>query len=253
MRGYLAFSKKEFMENLRNYRFFSIFAIFLIFGFLSPLLAKLTPDLLAAFAPDLVLFSTAPTALDAWEQFYKNISGLGMSIMLIIFCNLLSSEYQKGTLNVLFTKGLSRTTVILSKFSIAAAIMTISYWVSFFICDSYTKYFWPDLNLSNIIFAAFALWLVGIMYLSILILGCVLFKPAFSSIFFLLSCTVIMTLLSLPSQFTSYSPTILLTKNLDLLSGTATIGQFTIPILLTLFLSIICLSTAIVLFRQKQI
>ena len=32
MKGYIAFIKKEFVENLKNYRFFILFAIFAIFG-----------------------------------------------------------------------------------------------------------------------------------------------------------------------------------------------------------------------------
>ena len=32
MKGYIAFVKKEFVENLKNYRFLILFAIFAIFG-----------------------------------------------------------------------------------------------------------------------------------------------------------------------------------------------------------------------------
>lgn len=48
MKGYIAFIKKEFVENLKNYRFFILFAIFAIFGLSSAFLAKFTPEIIAA-------------------------------------------------------------------------------------------------------------------------------------------------------------------------------------------------------------
>lgn len=41
MKGYIAFVKKEFVENLKNYRFLILFAIFAIFGMSSALSALL--------------------------------------------------------------------------------------------------------------------------------------------------------------------------------------------------------------------
>lgn len=78
MSGYIAFIKKEFTENMKNYRFLILFAVFLIFGIMSAFLAKFTPEILSALAADMEMTSE-PVALDAWKQFYKNISGVGFS------------------------------------------------------------------------------------------------------------------------------------------------------------------------------
>ena len=53
MKGYIAFVKKEFVENLKNYRFLILFAIFAIFGMSSAFLAKFTPEIIAAFGAGL--------------------------------------------------------------------------------------------------------------------------------------------------------------------------------------------------------
>lgn len=84
MREYIAFTKKEFKENIRNYKLLSLTILFLVFGIMSPLSAKFMPDLIAHFAPTLKV-TTAPTALDSWTQFSGNISGLGTSLTLIVF------------------------------------------------------------------------------------------------------------------------------------------------------------------------
>ena len=57
MNGYIAFVKKEFMENIKNYRFFILFAVFLTFGIASAFLAKFTPEILSALAADMEMNS----------------------------------------------------------------------------------------------------------------------------------------------------------------------------------------------------
>lgn len=252
MREYIVFTKKEFIENLRNYKLFSLVALFLILGISSPLSAKFMPDLIAHFAPTLKV-TAAPTALDSWTQFSSNISGLGMSLTLIIFCNILSNEYSKGTLVIMLTKGLSRSSVILSKFSVTVIIMSIGFWLSFLAAYGYTIYFWPDANLYHIVFSAFSLWLIGIMYISILILGCVLFKSAFPSVLLVLVSTITISLLSLPKQLAPYSPNFIISKNIDLISGKVVASEFIIPIIVTIIISIVFLLAAVILFKKKQV
>ncbi|AVD36353.1 ABC transporter permease [Clostridioides difficile] len=252
MREYIAFTKKEFKENLRNYKLFSLIILFLVFGIMSPLSAKFMPDLIAHFAPTLKV-TTAPTALDSWTQFSGNISGLGASLTLIVFCNILSNEYSKGTLVIMLTKGLSRSSVILSKFSIAVIIMTIGFWLSFLCTYGYTMYFWPTENLNHIIFSAFNLWLINIMYITILILGCVLFRPAFASVLLVLVATLILSLISIPKQIAPYTPNFILSKNIDLVSGKVAAPEFIIPMIVTIVISIICLLLAVILFKKKAV
>ena len=52
------------------------------------------------------------------------------------------------------TKGLSRKAVILAKYTVAAALMTISYWIGYAATYGYTALLWNDLRLKPIIFPA---------------------------------------------------------------------------------------------------
>jgi ABC-2 type transport system permease protein len=228
-------------------------AIFLIFGLMSPLLAKFTPQLMKALMPNLAEAFGKPTALDSWMQFYKNISSLGLSLTIILFSSCLSGEYAKGTLTIMLTKGLSRPAVVLSKFSAAAVILTVSYWLAFGVTCGYTAYLWPSPSLPHIFFAAFALWIAGLLYLCILMLGCVLFRQAFTSILFLLVITVIMGLVEQIEQTAGYSPVILISKNIDLLSGTVSASYFTIPLIVSIITSAVLLIMSIAVFNKKQL
>lgn len=253
MRGFIAFLKKEITENIRNYRLLIMLSIFFIFGVMSPLLAKFTPQLMESLMPNLAEAFENTTALDSWTQFYKNVSSLGLSLTIILFSSCLSGEYAKGTLTIMLTKGLSRSAVVLSKFSVVAVILTVSYWLSFGVTYGYTAYLWPGDSLPYIFFAAFALWIVGLLYLCILMLGCVLFRQAFTSILFLLVISVIMGLLEQIEQTAGFSPAILLSKNVDLISGEVAISYFIIPLIISVFLSAILLIVSITVFNKKQL
>lgn len=252
MSGYIAFVKKEFTENMKNYRFLIMFAVFLIFGITSAFLAKFTPEILSALAADIEM-SSEPVALDAWKQFYKNISGVGFSAFIILYGSCLSGEYSKGTLVLMVTKGLSRKTVILAKYTVTAILMTISYWISYAATYGYTAFLWKDASLANAALAALALWIVGFLYLSILMIGCVIFRQTFTSILFTGGIVVFISLLGIIEPIAKFSPFILTTKNVDLISGEIALSDFMIPAVVSIVISILGLLLAIRLFNKKQL
>lgn len=252
MKGYIAFVKKELMENMKNYRFLILLTVFLIFGIMSAFLAKFTPEILSVLAADMEMTSE-PVALDAWKQFYKNISGVGFSAFIILFGSCLSNEYSKGTLVLMVTKGLSRKAVILAKYTAAAVLMTISYWIGYAAAFGYTALLWNDTGLSHIAFAAASLWIVGFLYLSILMIGCVIFKQTFTSILFTGGIAAVISLLGMIEPIAEFNPFILTSKNIDLISGEAIPAEFVIPIFVSVILSIFGLLTAIRLFDKKQL
>lgn len=251
MNGYIAFVKKEFMENIKNYRFFILFAVFLTFGIASAFLAKFTPEILSALAADMEM-NSEPVALDAWKQFYKNISGVGFSAFIILYGSCLSTEYSKGTLILMVTKGLSRKAVILAKFTVAAILMTLCYWDSYG-AATVIQLTYGIIQTADVAFAAFALWIAGFLYLSILMVGCVIFKQTFTSILFTGGIAALISLLGVIKPLAGLNPFILTTKNVDLISGMAAVSDFLIPALISIGISISGLLTAIWLFNRKQL
>lgn len=252
MNGYAAFLKKELTENMKNYRFPILFAVFLIFGLTSPFLAKFMPDILSAMAPDMQMGS-APVALDAWEQFYKNISGVGFSAFIILFGSCMSGEYSKGTLVLLVTKGLPRRAVIFAKYTVAAVLMTVCYWIGFLAAYCYTAYLWPGTILSNVFPAAFYLWLIGFLYLSILLLGCVVFKQTFTSILFTGGVVAIISLLGIAEPLAKYNPFLLTSKNVELISGAVSVSELFVPAMISVAITVVGLWSSILLFDRKQL
>ncbi|MCU7200933.1 hypothetical protein [Turicibacter sanguinis] len=68
MRGYLAFVKKELLEQVRTYKLLILFLVFFIFGMLSPLMAKLMPEILRQMPMDGITITIPdPTAIDSYS------------------------------------------------------------------------------------------------------------------------------------------------------------------------------------------
>lgn len=253
MSGYLAFTKKELIENIRNYRVLLMLGIFIFFGISSPLLAKFMTELIESFEMNMEITIKEPTAYDSWVQFYKNVSSMGISLTVILFSSSMSGEYTKGTLMIMLTKGLSRRAVILSKYTASVLIMTASFWISFGINHLYTAFLWPGEKLTNVLTAAIVMWIAALMYLSVLMLGCVLYRQAFTSILFLLVFTVILSLLGMTSLFESVSPIFLNTKNVELLNGSILASRFVLPGIVSICLSVVLLVASVILFQKKQL
>ena len=116
MRNYVTFLKKEWLESLRTYKLFVMLASFSILGIMNPLIAKLTPEIIDLAMPEGMEIAVAvPTAFDSWAQFYKNTGQIGVIVTVIVFSGIISVELSRGTLIHMLTKGLSRSSVILSK------------------------------------------------------------------------------------------------------------------------------------------
>ena len=254
MRAYFAFTKKEFLEAFRTYKLPILAAVFILLGIMNPLTAKLTPQLLKSFMPEGMLITIPePTAIDSWAQFFKNVNQMGLIVTVIMFSGIMATEFSKGTLIIVFTKGLKRSSVILSKFTVAAVLWTLSLSICFAVSYGYTVYFWNGDGLLKILFAVLCLWLFGIMLMSVLLLGGVILKNSYGSLLFVVGTTVVMFLLNIIPDVKKHNPLLLITGNMDLITGKLTVSDFTSPILIGIVLLLTMLITTVQLFNKKHI
>lgn len=252
MRGFTAFVKKECMENVKNHRLLILTAVFLIFGITNAPLAKYTPDILSALADGLTM-NAEPIALDAWTQFFKNNSGIGMSAVIILFGGMLASEYTRGTLVLMVTKGLPRRTIILAKYVVSVLIMSLCYWLSFAVTYIYTAYYWPGNALSHTVLAAAALWLIGFFYLAVLLLGGVLFRQTFSAILFTGGIVALLSLANVFDLGSTMNPIRLTGDNLAIIEGSVKIADLFGSFVVTAVCTIVALVAAVKLFERKAL
>lgn len=254
MRGYSAFLKKELIEQVRTYRLFIMLTVFFIFGMMSPLAAKLLPEILASAMPEGISITLAdPVALDSWSQFFKNISQMGLIVTVILFGGVLSTELSKGTLINMLTKGLSRSAVIASKFSAMILLWTAAYALAFLVGLGYTAYLFPGQTLPHLGFSVFCLWMFGVFLLSTLLLAASLTKNTFGAL--LLLCLVLggLLLANIFPDWQAFNPLMLSSQNVALLGGATAVSEMTKSLIVTASATVAFLGLSVVIFRKRAL
>lgn len=252
MRAFLAMTKKEFLESLRTYRLLIVATVFLLFGMLNPITAKIMPKLLSSFMPEGMTVTLAePGAIDSWIQFYKNMS-TQLILFIIVFCGIVANELSRGTLINMLTKGLSRKTVILSKFTATISIWTVSYLICFGTTFAYTMYLLPG-ELPNVAFSALCMWLFGVLQISMMLLGGVLSGSIYGSLLLAGGFTGILMVINIAPKLEKYNPYLLSSGSVSLLTSNIDISDFYVSICVTLVLIFFFIIGSIMLFDKKQI
>lgn len=256
MNQVVAFTKKECMELTRSGKLYILMIIFFIFGIMNPAFAKLTPFLFEMLSESLkeqgiMVMEVTVTAMTSWEQYYKNMS-IEFIVFVIMFCGIFTSEYQKGTLINVLTKGLSRWKVVLSKSIIMILTWTLCYWLCFGVTYGYNAYFWDNSIAENIIFAAGASYLFGILLISIIVLTSSFMKNSSSVLLFTGGIYLVVYLLNMIPKLSKYLP-IKLTSGLELLKGSSQVSDYGLSILVTIILIVVAFTLAIINFNRRKL
>jgi ABC-2 type transport system permease protein len=221
---------------------------------MSPALAKLMPDLIKTATPKGMTISIpSPTALDSWGQFFKNVGQMGLLVLVIVFCGIIANEFSHGTLINMLTKGLKRSTVILSKLTAATVIWTLSYLLSFILTYFYTAYFWKMDPMHHMFVTFFSLWLFGVFLISLVILGGTVFKNIYGSLLVTGGAVSVMMLLNIYPKLQKYNPIILSSDNMSLLTAQKDVSDFMPAIIICTVLIVVLVSISILAFNKKQV
>jgi ABC-2 type transport system permease protein len=254
MRNYLVFLKKEVLEYAKTYKLLIMLMVFAVFGITNPLMAKLLPEILGSLMTDgIIMALPEATAYDAWTQFFKNATQMGLIVMVILFSGILSSELSTGTLINMLTKGLSRTAVILSKYTCMVLVWTISIALCFGLTYGYTVYLFPAGETANLLFSTFCLWLFGLFLLAILLLAATLTKSNYGCLLITGAVVVACMLVNIIPTTHRYNPISLAVDNLGLITNSIEVPSLYCTILISCLLSFLFVLLSVLIFRKKQL
>ena len=196
---------------------------------------------------------TNPTAMDSWAQFFKNVGQMGLFVLVIVFCGIMANEFSKGTLINILTKGMKRSSVILSKFTVATVIWTLSYLLCLAVCYGYTAYYFTMDGLNNGFISFFSMWLYGILLIALVIFGGVLFKNIYGSLLLTGGLVVVMTLINIVPKFQKYNPATLTGYNMQLLMAQKTLSDILPALIISAVLIVSVMVASIMVFNKKQV
>ncbi len=180
MSGFGPFFGKELAEIRRTWRIWVIPGMLLFFAATSPFLALVAPKLVSSLAgPDsgLVIRLPEPTALDAYGQFFRNLSQLVIIAVIIAGAGVVSGERSSGTAILMLSKPLSRTAFVLAKLAAQLALLAGATTLALGVCLAVTRAVFPPAPVAPLIVATL-LWLV---YAGLLVVVMTLFSVVFHS------------------------------------------------------------------------
>ncbi len=255
MRVYMAFLKKEFMEMLRSGRLVTLAIIFMLFGIMNPAIAKLTPALMKMVSESMEEMGIIPgevvvNDMTSWTQFYKNVP-MALIIFLVMFSGIVTAEYQKKTIVPMLTKGVSPTTVFLSKYTMVQLTWTMGYALTFFITYFYNEYFWGNAA-EHIAYTAVCSYVSGVFWLSVMLLMSVICEGNTSVIVATAVVFFVIYMCGLTPGLKNYLPTKLMASN-ELMVGKSASSDYTISMVVTITISVICTAASGVLIKRKAV
>lgn len=253
MRALVAFIKKEWLEGIAHYRLLIVLTLFTVLGLMNVFTAKFTPQLISRFvSEELAKTFPEPTIMDVWLQFFKNTSQMGLVVVVIMFSGILTQEYQKETLTILLTKGLSRWKVIIGKLVSSSLFFTLGYWLSVVVTYLY-GWFYFDQGVLNMWVAVLMLWLFGLFLLVISLLGGIHFRQNSGVLLFTVIVFGLMLLANILPGIQVYNPISLALNNGALLEGTIQVVDFYPAIAVTLVFSVLMVILGILRFNKKAL
>ena len=255
MRKVIVLVKKELMESSRKYKLLVMLISFFLIGIISPIGTKYLGEILRQLLPEgYVLNVRKASEIEAYFQFFKNLSQIGLIVLIFVTSSLMSEELEKRTIVNVLTKGIDRKYIIISKFLSSSLIWAISYTISFVAFRYYVGVFWKNeisilpVTYSNLIVFEYGLLIIGINLLLGLILKNRILTVVFCFIFNLLQMFI-----SIFPQMYKILPISLLSQCVYIVEGKITIAETSIATVITLVCIILSLLLAIYLFRRKEI
>jgi ABC-2 type transport system permease protein len=247
---------KELREQWRTYRFLVIAVVFVAFaGLLSPIMAKLTPELLKSLTTStgqtISIQLPEPTAADSLAQFLKNLTQIGVIALILVVMGVVALERERGTAATVLSKPVSRLSFLLAKFAALTMTFAASLILAALACWYYTVVLFGSLDaglfLRLSLLAALYLW----VWLAVTFLCSALFKSQIAAGGLAFGVYVASSLLGIVPRLKDYLPGALIEGAGKLsLGAPADVGRAAV---MSLLLVGICLIAAWQVFERHEL
>ncbi len=165
----LYFFQKEWQEIIKTPKWIVLTSVFLLFGIASPIAAKYMNELVAGIG-ELQIQLPEATIVDSYLQFFKNMYGLSILVVMMTFMSTVVEEKVRGSVLLVLTKGLSRSSFLLQKFLASVLFFTLVYTLSIVAHLYYTSLLFPMQTIAQGLIPFLLFWIYGVVLLSVTLL-----------------------------------------------------------------------------------
>lgn len=145
--------RKELLEQWRTYRLLVVVSVLLLFGgFIAPLSAKYTPELVKALAPggdEIAQLIPEPTAAVAVQEYVQNVSQFGVLIALLVTMGAVAGEKARSTAALMLVKPLPRGVFLTAKFVALGLTFAASILIAAVACFYYVMVLFEALDVAS--------------------------------------------------------------------------------------------------------
>lgn len=247
--------KKEILEFTRSKKLLILAGLFLFIAVASPITAKLIPDLLKNIpnTSGITINIPEPTWRDSIDQFVKNITQIGIIVIVFIFAGIVAEEKNKKTLEIVLSKPISRVGLIISKFAASKIVLLAIFIVSSAIFYLYTVSIFGNFSLINFFWLSLFILVFILLIMSITIFCSVLTSNQIiaAALAFFIE-IVLITILGYVDTITKYLPGYILGNYKDLMVN-GQISNFLPSVFTSVGLILLFAIFSILIFRRQEI
>ena len=140
--------RKELLQGWRTYRWLVTLVVLVAMGMSSPLLARLTPELIRLLpnGDEIARLIPPPTATDAVAQYIKNMNQFGILLAVLLAMGAVADEREKGTAAMVLSKPMPRSAFLLAKFVALAGVFAVAFSLAGLACWYYTSVLFAALD-----------------------------------------------------------------------------------------------------------
>jgi ABC-2 type transport system permease protein len=165
---------KEIAESWRTRQAPVLLGMFFVMGMLAPLLARLTPEIVAASAgAGLAAALPAPTSADAVDQFLKITGQIGAFVAVLATMGAVAGDRERGTIALVLTKPVERGAYLAAKILALIGILGAAVAVAGVAAAVYTSVLFRPLPLPGFAGAVVLVWIGLLVPTAITFLGSV--------------------------------------------------------------------------------
>jgi ABC-2 type transport system permease protein len=166
---FLVSLRKELLEQWRSYRLLVIGAVLAVMGLASPLIAKMTPEIMKLLpgGDQIALLIPPPSTMDAIAQYIKNLSQFGLILALVTAMGAVAQEKDKGTAAMMLVKPLSRGAFLAAKFVAFSLTFLVALIIAGLAGYYYTLLLFEPLDLGKWLALNGLMWLYLVVYVAV--------------------------------------------------------------------------------------
>jgi ABC-2 type transport system permease protein len=247
--------RKEIVQLVRTKRFLVVMAVFLLFGLGSPMLIKITPELIKGEpgGEELVKLLPPPTPAEAVGSYVDTMGSFAYLVAILLGMSAVAGEKESGTAGLILSKPIPRWAFILSKFSAQLLVYTLAFLVSGLAAYYCTTVLFGAVDLSVLLQVTLLLLLCLSTCVGVTLLASVLTRTVAAAGGVGLGLYALVGLARNIPHYGKWTPNGLTVWARELGVGAENVAANPGAIVGTLVLILVCLITSVALFERQEI